>query len=55
MLLEMLLFNELEEAVGHGFCCVLAQSHIVGICLVAVIIFFLIASSVLMQPMLLLM
>ena len=40
MLLEMLLLDELEEAVGHCFCCVLAQGHIVGACLAAVIVFF---------------
>ena len=30
-LLEMLLLNELEEAVGHRFCCVLAQGHVAAI------------------------
>ena len=38
MLLEMLLLDELEEAVCHCFCCVLAQSHLGGICLVAIIV-----------------
>ena len=40
MPLEMLLLNELEKAVCHCFCCVLAQRHIVDICLVAIIVLF---------------
>ena len=39
MLLEMLLLNELEKAVCHCFCCVLAQSHIMRIFLAAFIVF----------------
>ena len=35
----MLLLNELEKAVCHCFCCVLAQSHIVRIFLAAFIVF----------------
>ena len=34
MLLEMLLHNKLEEAVCDGFCCLLAQSHIVRVFIV---------------------
>ena len=36
----MLLLNELEEAVCHCFCCLLAQCHIVDIALVAIIVLF---------------
>ena len=37
MLLEMLLLHKLEEAVCHRFCCALAQGHVMGRRLVAVI------------------
>ena len=40
MLLEMLLLNELEEAVCHCFCCALPQGHIVGVSLVAIVVLF---------------
>ena len=40
MPLEMLLLDELEKAVCHCFCCLLAQRHIVDICLVAIIVLF---------------
>ena len=36
----MLLLDELGKAVCHCFCCLLAQRHIVDICLVAIIVLF---------------
>jgi hypothetical protein len=36
----MLLLNKPEEALCHSFCCVLAQGHVMGRCLVAVIVLF---------------
>ena len=40
MPLEMLLLDELEEPVCYCLCCLLAQRHIVDICLVAIIVLF---------------
>ena len=36
----MLLLDELEKVVCHCFCCLLAQRHIVDICLAAIIVLF---------------
>jgi hypothetical protein len=40
MLLEMLVLNKPEEILCHSFSRALAQGHMVGICLVAIIVFF---------------
>ena len=40
MFLEMLLLNKPEEVLSHSFRCVSAQYHVVGICLVAIVLFF---------------
>ena len=40
MFLEMLVLNKPEEIIRHGFSCALAQCHMVGICLVAIIVLF---------------
>ena len=37
LLMEMSILNELEKAFCHRFCCALAQSHVIGICLVGII------------------
>ena len=39
-LLEVFLLSELEKTVCHSFRYASAQSHIVGICLMAIIVFF---------------
>ena len=40
MLLDMLVLNKPEEILCHSFSRALAQGHMVGICLVAIIVFF---------------